>query len=155
MKKCVNVQSLRGAVCIVDWGRANLCKGLKVPLCFIPLMQILFPHYIEINYIDIKKINNLSHYKKEHKFPWEHSLTLMEKRYIFISHKAGMSSFVSKAATTWLPIHWPDNTVRVPAELNSPKWRGTSNIWNIAYRNWDSLLYWDIPHAHVSYEQMW
>ncbi len=35
--------------------RANLCKCLKVLFCSIPLMQILFPHYIEINYIDIKK----------------------------------------------------------------------------------------------------
>ncbi len=52
MKKCVHVQSLSGAACIGDLGRANLCKGLKVPLCFIPLMQILFPNYIEINYIN-------------------------------------------------------------------------------------------------------
>ncbi len=50
---------LNGAACIGDWGRANLCKGLNVPLCFIPLMQILFPYYIEINYIDIKKKKNL------------------------------------------------------------------------------------------------
>ncbi len=52
MKKCVDVQSLSGAACIGDWGRANLCKGHKVPICFIPLMEILFPHYIEINHID-------------------------------------------------------------------------------------------------------
>ncbi len=52
MKKCVHVQSLSGAACIGDWGRANVCKGLKVPFCFIPLMQILFQHNIEINYID-------------------------------------------------------------------------------------------------------
>ncbi len=55
MKKCVHVQCLSGAACIWDWDRANLCKGLKVPLCFIPLMQILFPHNIEINNIDEKK----------------------------------------------------------------------------------------------------
>ncbi len=51
MKKCVHVQSLSGGA----RGRANVCKGLKVPLCFISLMQILFPHYIEINYINSKK----------------------------------------------------------------------------------------------------
>ncbi len=55
MNKCVQVQSLSGEACIGDWVRANLCKGLKVPLCFIPLIQILFPHNIEINYIDKKK----------------------------------------------------------------------------------------------------
>ncbi len=54
MKKSVHVQSLSGAACIGDWGRANLCNGLKIPLSFIPLMQIWFPHYIEINYIDKK-----------------------------------------------------------------------------------------------------
>ncbi len=43
MKKCVHVQSLSGAACIGDWGRANLCKGLKVPLCFIPLNAYLIP----------------------------------------------------------------------------------------------------------------
>ncbi len=52
MKKHVHVQRLGGGAGIGDWGRANLCKGLKVPLCFIPLMQILFPHNVEINYID-------------------------------------------------------------------------------------------------------
>ncbi len=36
MKKCVHVQSLSGAACIGDWGRANLCKGLNVPLCLMP-----------------------------------------------------------------------------------------------------------------------
>ncbi len=46
MKKCVHVQS---------WSGANFCKGLKVPLCLIPLMQILFPHYMEINNIYIEK----------------------------------------------------------------------------------------------------
>ncbi len=50
-----HVHSLIGAACIGDWSRANLCRDLMVPLCFIRLMQILFPHYIEINYIDIKK----------------------------------------------------------------------------------------------------
>ncbi len=51
-EKMCSCKSLSGAACIGDWGRANLCKGLKVALCFIPLMQILFPHNIEINYID-------------------------------------------------------------------------------------------------------
>ncbi len=55
MKKCIHVQSLSGAAYIEDWGRTNLCKGLKVPIYFLPIMQILFPHYIEINYIDINK----------------------------------------------------------------------------------------------------
>ncbi len=29
MKTCVHVQSLCGSACIGDWGRANLCRGLK------------------------------------------------------------------------------------------------------------------------------
>ncbi len=41
-EKSVHVQSSSGAACIGDWGKANMCKGLKVPLCLIPLVQILF-----------------------------------------------------------------------------------------------------------------
>ncbi len=43
MKKCVHVYSLSGAACIGDWDRTNLCKGLKVPLCFIPPNADLVP----------------------------------------------------------------------------------------------------------------
>ncbi len=35
-----------GVVYCGDWGRANLCKGLKVPLCLIPLLGAV-PHTIE------------------------------------------------------------------------------------------------------------
>ncbi len=34
--------------------------------------------------------------------------------------------------------------VGIPADQNSPKWRSTGNIWNLAYWISDSLLYWDI-----------
>ncbi len=34
------------------------------------------------------------------------------------------------------------------------KWRSTGNIWNLAYWISDSLLYWDISHTHLSYEQV-
>ncbi len=42
LKKSVYGQSLSGAARMGDWGRANLCKGLKVPFCLIPLVQIMF-----------------------------------------------------------------------------------------------------------------
>ncbi len=35
------------------------------------------------------------------------------------------------------------------------KWRSTGNIWNLAYWILDSLLYWDISHTHLSFEQVW
>ncbi len=34
------------------------------------------------------------------------------------------------------------------------KWMSTGNIWNLAYWISDSLLYWNISHTHVSYEQV-
>ncbi len=52
--KMCTCTKFKWAACIGDWCRVNLCKGLKVPLCFIPLMQILFPHYMNINNIYIK-----------------------------------------------------------------------------------------------------
>ncbi len=35
------------------------------------------------------------------------------------------------------------NMVGIPADQNSPKWRSTGNIWNLAYWILDSLLYWN------------
>ncbi len=45
--------------------------------------------------------------------------------------------------------------VGIPADQNSPKWRSKYNIWNIAYWISNSLLYWDISHTHVSYDQVY
>ncbi len=44
--------------------------------------------------------------------------------------------------------------VGIPADQNSLKWRSTDNIWNLAYWISDILLYWDISHTHLSYEQV-
>ncbi len=44
--------------------------------------------------------------------------------------------------------------VGILADQHSPKWRSTGNIWNLAYWISDSLLYWDISHTHLSYEQV-
>ncbi len=40
----------------------------------------------------------------------------------------------------------------IPAGQNSPEWRCTANMWNLAYWKSDSLLYWDISHTifHMS-----
>ncbi len=46
------------------------------------------------------------------------------------------------------------NKVGIPADQKSPKWRSTGNIWNLAYWISDSLLYWEISHTHLSYEQV-
>ncbi len=56
MKNCVHVQSLGGATCIGDWGRATLCKGLKVPRCFIPPIHVVV--YLLFNVVLI--LNKLS-----------------------------------------------------------------------------------------------
>ncbi len=44
--------------------------------------------------------------------------------------------------------------VGIPADQNCSKWRSTGNIWNLAYWISDNLLYWDIFHTHLSYEQV-
>ncbi len=43
--------------------------------------------------------------------------------------------------------------VGIPADQNSTKWRSTGNIWNLAYWISNSLLYWDISHIHLSYDE--
>ncbi len=55
MKKCVYVQSSNAlAACIVQPDKANLCKGLKVPLYIISSADLV-PHNMEINNTYIKK----------------------------------------------------------------------------------------------------
>ncbi len=49
-EKGVHVQSLSGAACIGDWGKANVCKGLKVPLCLIPYLLLQDPSAKMVNY---------------------------------------------------------------------------------------------------------
>ncbi len=39
--------------------------------------------------------------------------------------------------------------VGIPADQNSPKWRSTGNIWNLAYWISDSLLYWETYLIHI------
>ncbi len=109
MKKCVHLQRLSGAACIGDWGRANLCKGLKVPLLHT-LMQILFPHNIEIHFFRQKKRKKKKKGSKiKEKFGTNWFITV--KCLIDVTNEANIM---------WVLAQWPDELQCVSCLPNIP-----------------------------------
>ncbi len=84
----------------------------------------------------LSTLYNVTHMVEDH----AHSLGFWWKTFLHLQ-----DSDMTVSSNTW----WGYQLTKTVS-----KWRSTGNIWNLAYWISDSLLYRDISHIHISYEQM-